>query len=332
MSKSRLEWRVGLFVLIGLVLLAILLLQFSKGLTFRSTYDIKLRTESVTGLKLGASVQMAGVQVGSVSDIQLDADGRHVTMTLRIYGKYEVHKDAVFALETSGFLGDQYVAIMPTGNKDVPLFRNGDVAVAEEPFNLQAAARAALGFINRLDETAKKLNDTVSDIRGLLLTQETLTNLAVSAANLRAASDKAVITIDHLNALIETNAPAIAQSGTNLVVFSEQLTRFGASLQAVLATNSSGIEGSVKNIESSTAMLKNLMTDAQSGKGLIGLLLKDEQVGKNLTQIVQNVSTTTSNLNSRGLWGILWRSKASKTNAPPEVPLLESPKARAESK
>ena len=118
MNKSRLEWKVGLFVFIGLVLLAVLLLQFSKGTTFfRPTYDILLHAQSVGGLKPRAQVLMSGVQVGTVSDMRLAPDGKSVTITLRIYRQYQIHKDARFVIEQSGFLGDQYVAILPTKNE-----------------------------------------------------------------------------------------------------------------------------------------------------------------------------------------------------------------------
>src|SRR5262245_22215241 len=91
MSESRLEWKVGLFVFIGLVLIAALLLQFSKGTTFRPGYQILLRASNVGGLKTRAQVLMAGVQVGSVSDIKLGPQGTNVTITLRIYSQYVIH-------------------------------------------------------------------------------------------------------------------------------------------------------------------------------------------------------------------------------------------------
>src|SRR2546426_3335593 len=117
MTKPHLESKVGLFVFIGLVLLAVLLLQFSKGTTFfRPTYKLLLRAGDVGGLKTRASVLMAGVQVGSVADIKLGPQGTNVTITLKIYSQYEIHKDARFLIEQSGFLGDKYVAIMPTKN------------------------------------------------------------------------------------------------------------------------------------------------------------------------------------------------------------------------
>ena len=54
------------------------------------------------------------MQVGTVSGMQLAPDGKSVTIILRIYQDYQIHKDARFVIEQSGFLGDQYVAIMPT--------------------------------------------------------------------------------------------------------------------------------------------------------------------------------------------------------------------------
>src|SRR3954466_578982 len=115
--KGKLELQVGLFVCLGLALLAALMLQFSKGTTFfRKTYDILLRATTVGGLKPKASVLMAGVQVGTVSDIRLGPHGTNVTITLRIFQEFQIHRDARILIETSGFLGDQYVAIVPTKN------------------------------------------------------------------------------------------------------------------------------------------------------------------------------------------------------------------------
>jgi len=191
MNQSRQSWKVGLFVFIGLVLLAGLLIEFSKGLTlFRSTYDILLRCETAGSLKPRAQVLMAGVQVGTVSDIGLAPTGKFVTITLRIYNEYKIYKTVEFFIEQSGFLGDQYIAIVPKINEG-PVFRNGDVAKAEAPFNMLEVARSASGFVKRIDETAQHLNDTLADVRQFLLNRETLTNLSVSAANLRLASDRA---------------------------------------------------------------------------------------------------------------------------------------------
>jgi len=312
MSKSRLEWKVGLFMFISLIVLAALVLEFSKGINiFRPTKIILLRAPNVGGLKIRAQVLMAGVQVGTVSDVRLGPQGTNVTIWLKIYANYEVHKDARFALETSGFLGDQYVAIIPTKNQG-DVFHDQDVAEAEAPFNIQEVARSAGSFLRRIEETANRLNDAIADVRRLALNDQTLTNLSIAVGNLRTVSEHAISAVDGLNSLVTSNAPALSTSGSNLVTFSEQLTNFGGDLSQLLATNSPVLNAAVKNIESSTIMLKDLLADVQAGKGLAGNLLQNPVLATNVSLIVSNLSVTSSNLNRLGLWGIMWQHKPPK--------------------
>jgi phospholipid/cholesterol/gamma-HCH transport system substrate-binding protein len=321
MDKSRLEWKVGLFVLIGLVLLGSLLLEFSKGTSwFRPTYKLYLTARNVNGLKLRASVLMSGVPIGTVSDMQLNPNGTNVTLTLSIYSPYLIHQDARFLIEQSGFLGDEFVAVMPTQNA-APAFKPEGHAHAQEPFNLQEVARSAAGFIQRIDETARKLNEAIADVRRLVLNQETLTNLTATIANMRAASERALVAVDHVNTLIDTNSPSIAGAVSNVVYFSQQINDFGNAFGTVLTTNSTEITVAVKNIESSTEVLKSLLTDLQAGKGLAGEVLRSEVMAADFRAIADNLAITSSNLNRHGLWGILWGHKPPATNPPPEPPL-----------
>lgn len=327
MKKSTLEWKVGLFVLVGLILLGALLLQFSKGLTlFHPTYDILLRAPTAGSLKPRAQILMSGVQVGAISDIALAPDGKYVTITLRLFSQHKVYKDARFAIEQSGFLGDQYVAILPASNEG-PTYANNEVAQAEAPFNMQELARSASGFIQRIDETAHRFNDMVLDVRQYLLNQQTLTNLSVTAANLRRASEAAVQSVNSLDALVASNAPAVARSGSNLVAFAEELQNAGGRINALLATNTPTITQAVGNVEDATAILKSAMQDVQAGKGLAGGLLRNEQILQDMEQITRNLSVTTSNLNRLGLWGILWEHKPRRTSeSPSPVQPISSPK------
>jgi phospholipid/cholesterol/gamma-HCH transport system substrate-binding protein len=316
MEKPRLETKVGVFVLVGLALLAVLLIQFSKGTSlFSRTYELRLRTSNIGGLKPQAAVLLAGVQVGDVSDIKLAEDGKSVTILLRIYKNNKIYHDARFVIEQSGFLGDQYVAIVPMANQ-LPVLQNGEVVPCEPPFNLQEVARATSGFIQRINETAKKLDDAVSDMRRLLLNEQTLTNFSTAVGNMHAFSTQAMDTISNINVLVMTNGPQIDLAVSNAVFFSQELTRLAYSARSVIATNSEEISASVKNIESSTEVLKKLMDDLQSGKGLAGTMLKNEQLATNVQEIADNLATTTSNLNRLGLWRFLWHHEPQRTNSP----------------
>jgi phospholipid/cholesterol/gamma-HCH transport system substrate-binding protein len=316
MDKSRLELKVGAFVLIGLVLVAALLIQFSKGTSlFESTYALRLHAINVGGLKIRAGVLLAGVQVGSVSDIQLADDGKSVTILLSVYKKFKIYRDARFVIEQAGFLGDQYVSIIPTENKD-RLLVDKDEINCQEPFNLQEVARSASGFIERIDDTAKKLDDSVTDLRRVVLNEQTLTNFSIMLNNVRAFTEQATNTINNINGLIATNGSQIGLAVSNAVFFSEQLKQLAGSAQDTLTTNGTEIGVAVKNVESSTEVLKSLMNDIQSGKGFAGTFLQNEQLATNVQIIADNLAITTSNLNRHGLWGILWSHKPETTNAP----------------
>jgi len=306
MDKSRLETKVGLFVSIGLALLAVLLIYFSKGTSlFHGTYELRLHAGNVGGLKLRAGVLLAGVQVGSVSDIKLANDGKSVTILLNIYKEDKIYHDARFVIEQSGFLGDQYVSIVPTTNSP-PLLQDGADVDCQEPFNLQEVARSTSGFIKRIDETVKKLDDSITDLRRVVLNENTLTNFSAAVINMRTFSEQAINTVNDINAFIATNGSQASLAVSNVVFFSQELMRLANAAEGVLATNSTDITTAVKNIESSTEVLKSLLSDAQSGKGLAGTMLQNEQLATNVQAIANNLAIASSNLNRLGLWGLLW--------------------------
>jgi len=316
MDKSRLETKVGLFVFVGLALLAVLLIQFSKGTSlFRGTYELRLQAANVGGLKERASVLLSGVQVGAVSGIQLAPDGKSVTILLKIYSDCKIYGDARFVIEQSGFLGDQFVAIVPTANQGPVLTNNASVD-CEPPFNLQEVARSASGLILRIDDTAKKLDSSVTDLRRVVLNEQTLTNFTLAINNLRSASEQAMGTVGDLHVLIATNGERINLAVSNVVFFSQDLLRLADSAQDVVTTNSPEINAAVKNIESSTEVLKKLADDLQAGKGLAGTALQNEQVATNVQAIVYNLAIASSNLNRLGLWKFLWHHEPLHTNAP----------------
>jgi phospholipid/cholesterol/gamma-HCH transport system substrate-binding protein len=323
MESKGLETKVGLFVVLGLALLAALLILFSKSVSpFSRTYALRLHASNVGGLKERATVLLAGVQVGSVSRIQLAGDGKSVTILLDIYQSFKIYHDARFVIEQSGFLGDQYVSIIPTSNAP-PVLVNGDEVNCQEPFNLQEVARSASGFIQRIEDTAKKLDDSVTDLRRVVLNEQTLTNFSATLHNLRTVSEQALGTVNNVNALVATNGLQINLAVSNVVFFSQELLRLAGSAEGVLATNSTDITAAVKNIESSTEVLKDLLNNVQSGKGLAGTMLENEQFTTNVQAIANNLAIASSNLNRLGLWHFLWHKEPLHTNAPPSAPPTE---------
>jgi len=314
-KSSRLEIKVGLFVFIGLTLLAVLIIQFSKGTSlFRGTYALKLHATNVGGLKERASVLLAGVTVGSVDQIELAKDSKSVTITLQVYQEFKIYSDARFVIESAGFLGDQYVSVIPMDNKEPALTNNAEV-FCQEPFNLQEVARSTQGFMKRIDETAKKLDASVAALHDQVLNAQTLSNFGESITNMRVFTEQALATVGDIKQIIATNSGQISITMSNAASFSAELTRLGASAQDVLATNSVNVNQATKNIADASATLKHVADDLQAGKGLAGVVLQNPALATNVQVLAANLAVTSSNLNRLGLWGILWAHKTPDTNA-----------------
>ena len=305
MNESHLERRVGLFILIGLVLLAALLLLFSKGTTFyQQTYGLRLKSANVGGIKTGANVLVSGVPVGRVSGVDLALDGKSVTINLKIFQRYKIYEDARFEIEQFGFLGDQYISIYPEKNVGRQL-KDGDEVACRTPFNMQEAVSKATDTISKIGQAATNLNEAVSDVRKFVLTERTLTNLAGT-----------------LDKFAGTNALPISTAISNVNYFAKQLTPLAENANELVASNKAEVTAAIKNIETASGMLTNLLGELQTGDGLAGRLLRDGPLAANFSLVASNLAITSSNLNRLGLWGILWKPKTPKTNAvtPPGHP------------
>ena len=322
MPQSRFEIRVGLFMLVGLVLLAALVVLFSKGVSLGwDVYHLRLQAANIGGLKPRAAALMAGVQVGSVSDIQLAASGTNVFITLQLDRHIVIRRGSRFVIEQAGFLGDQYVSILATNRGEA--LTNNEVVPCEEPFNMLEVARSASGLLVRFDDTARKLDAAMEDLRKYVLNEQTLSNFSTTVGTLRDVSDHALTAMDSINGFVETNAEPARTAVSNLVYMSEQMRGFSTTLNDLAATHRAEISTAVQNVKTSTETLKSLLDGVQAGKGLAGAMLKDDQLAANVSLLAHdlavtssNLAVTTSNLNQRGLWGILWKPKPPRTNAP----------------
>jgi len=117
MHDTKLELIVGVFVLIGITALTYLAVKLGKLEVIGGGNQIELQAEfdSVAGLKAGATVEIAGVQVGQVKRIGLKDDRALVVLSLRPGAK--IYGDAIASIRTRGLIGDKYVSISPGGSQ-----------------------------------------------------------------------------------------------------------------------------------------------------------------------------------------------------------------------
>lgn len=111
------EFWVGFFALISFLCLGYLAVGLGSLELFGSNnYIVYAEFENIAGLKRGASVEIAGVQVGDVVDITLNQQNATAVLALKIYDGIKLHEDDIFSIRTKGVIGDRYVKISVGGS------------------------------------------------------------------------------------------------------------------------------------------------------------------------------------------------------------------------
>lgn len=111
MKKYSLELTVGIFVLIGLLCLGYVTVKLGKMEIFSDEgYAVTANFSSITGLRVGASVEIAGVPVGKVNSITLTPTYA-AKVGMLVNSSVELTDDAIASIKTSGIIGDKYVSI-----------------------------------------------------------------------------------------------------------------------------------------------------------------------------------------------------------------------------
>ena len=126
MSRITLDLWVGMFVAIGLGALLFLALKVGNlsSANTGETYVLKANFDNIGGLKIRAPVKSAGVVVGRVGDIRLDAERFEAVVTMNIGTQFKFPRDTFAKIRTSGLLGEQYIGLAVGGDEQV--FKSGD--------------------------------------------------------------------------------------------------------------------------------------------------------------------------------------------------------------
>jgi len=329
MNDSRFEWKVGLFVFVGLALAALLILNFSRGVTlFKSTYLIHVTMPTVAGLKPAADVMMAGVPIGKVAATTLSLDGRSVDITVEVLAKYQIRKNARFHIDALGFLGDQYIEVTPAegdlaAESKVPLLTNGETTTGETPLNMQEAVRSISGFVEQGQKTMRDIDKAVNNVNNTILTAAALTNFEATMTNLGSVTEDAAAMSKEARAMLDSNTPSVHIAVTNIAALAQKLDLMADELDRAISTNTGDVTAAVQNIKTASASLEQLAGGLQAGRGLAGSLLKDEQMKTNFGTLLADLNDLADqyarfgrNLNENGIWRALWKPKTPPTNAP----------------
>jgi len=154
MTRDRkLEFGVGLFVLLGLAALVYLTVKLGAGaLVGGDTYPVEARFANTGGLNTGASVMLAGVSVGRVEDIRLDPQDFSAIVEMQVRTAVKLPADTMASIKTSGLIGDKYVALAPGADEDF-LKPTSRITMTESAIELESLiSKMAFGSVKEGEE------------------------------------------------------------------------------------------------------------------------------------------------------------------------------------
>ncbi len=137
MKKMNLEMIVGLFLLAGFASFSWIAIKMGDIKFFmEDSYPVTARFVSISGLKEGAVVELAGVKVGKVSSISLDSSEYEAVVKLNISDQVKLQDDSIASIRTSGIIGDRYIKLTPGGSEEF-LTPGGEIVETESSISLE---------------------------------------------------------------------------------------------------------------------------------------------------------------------------------------------------
>lgn len=129
-KESGYQWKLGMFVIIGLVLFVTTIYFVGKQKNlFGSTFELNSKFNSVNGLEVGNNVRFSGINIGTVEEIEFLTD---TSVVIKLIIKEEVRKyikkDAIASISSDGLMGDKVLTISSGKNSNVIVENNDNIA------------------------------------------------------------------------------------------------------------------------------------------------------------------------------------------------------------
>lgn len=306
------ELRVGVFVLAGLIIIAVAIFYVTGPSSWGAKYTLKTFLPEVADLQKGAPVTLDGVPVGNVADMKINSgtSNHHesIEVDLKIGKQYQdlIRTSSNASLLTSGLLGNRYVTISRgyTG----AVIPNGGTVNGTSGNDVTQMIANGVQLENNLNAVLKQVSDVVGTIRsgkgtfGALIYDRSLYNhfdsVAADAQSLvsgiragKGSIGKVLVSDDlynkfdatatHLESM--TNAIQTQQGSLGKLVYDRAF--YDKADQFLDNTN-------------------GLLAGIRAGQGSLGKLVTDDSLFTNLRDASANINNLTGKLNNgQGTFG-----------------------------
>ncbi len=282
--KNTLETRLGIFFALAMCA-AVLLVETIGGTGFfRKGYPVTAAFESVQDLKPGDPVKLAGVRIGSVSDVSLTND--LVQVTMKIERDQRIRTTSKAKIKFAGLMGQNFVELDFGSPDGLPIDTSvgGTVETVEQP-DLSALMARLDGVAKGIENVTKSINPAgLQDILGPV------------ADFMRDNTGK----LGAIFGNVEIISSQIAEGkGTlGLLVMDDTLYRGAVDTVGTLGKSTERIDALLGDASEVMAGARTAVDNLNAGQGTLGLLMKDEALYRETTTAMSNLRDIMQKINS----------------------------------
>lgn len=284
--------KLGIFVTAGTLFLIFTLYMIgSKRNLFSNTFRLNATFQTVNGLTIGNNVRYAGIDVGTVEDIEILNDST-INVVMRIEEKVRkfIHQNAVAMVGTDGLMGNKLVNISSGADSSSPV-NDGDTLRTRKPVEGEEMMRTLAATnenLKQISEEVKRITGTINNTHGTiwLLLHDTLlaANLKLTVENIKMVSAETKNISADLSDLIDQIKNGKGIAGT-LLTDSLAAHRFMETLESI---HSAGYR-----TDSLTRELNLILAKLNTGRGGASALLNDSLLANDLKQSMHNIKKGT---------------------------------------
>jgi len=263
------EARVGIFIVIVIIIFIILSVQIGDlSFSKKDSYTITMVFSSVEGLKKGSPLELAGVDVGTVTEISLNKDYSAV-VTAAIDENINLPINSTASIATKGVLGDKIIVLTP-GVSENTIEPGGNLARTTVPPSVDR-------ILMQIGELAGNLTDLTGALNATFGDEDTLRSI-----------------LSNIQSFSEDSAALVSQNQENISITISQLREITNNFTVVS-----------QDLAGTSADFGEIISQINSGNGTIGRLVNDEDLYVSTIEFMENIQQFTSRLNENNTINML---------------------------
>jgi phospholipid/cholesterol/gamma-HCH transport system substrate-binding protein len=323
--KNTLETRLGLFFALALVVAVVILEMVGAADFFKGGYKINAYFKNAQELKKGDLVKMAGVEIGRVESLELEAGRAKVTVKIQKREEIKIKTDAKAVIKFTGLMGQNFVSI-EGGSPNAPDILPGVSLESIEQPDLSALMSKLEGVATGVENLTKSFStDNMSTLLGPLtdFVKQNSAPLTAMIGNMKVVSDNIAGGKGTVGKLLTDEAfyNSAYATATNLQVATGDLKNLTGEadivfteVRLVLDQINSG-HGTLGKLtqdealynETTLAMgnLREILEKINNGQGTVGKVINDDTFLKNAKMSLQKLDKATDSLEDQGPLSVL---------------------------